>query len=106
MQVREIPLDLPQSLLEGETRTIVIEALAGRYVIPGDTAPDGYRVDRLSRVGGGGIVGELFGMNRAYRQGVAIGKDGRTIELDLPTPYRDAYGVISPIGWIRDDRKQ
>jgi hypothetical protein len=101
MRVREIPVEIPRSVPQGETRTIASDALAGRYVISGDTAPDGYRVTSLNTGGGGGIVGELFGMNRRYRRGMSIGKDGRTIELDLPAPYRDAYGVIAPIGWIR-----
>jgi hypothetical protein len=99
MQVREIPLDLPKTVPQGETQTVVVQALAGRRLVQGETAPDGYRVTSLNTGGGGGIVGELFGMNRRYRHGVAIGKDGRTVELDLPLPYRDFYGVISTIGW-------
>jgi hypothetical protein len=105
MQVHEVPLDLPQSLPPGDLRTVVIEALEARRVIPGETAPDGYRVVSLSPRGGGGIVGELFGMNRRYWPGVAIAKDGRTIELDLPVPYREYYGVISTIGWTDDAGK-
>ena len=58
------------------------------------------RCSSLNTGGGGGIVGELFGMNRRYRRGIAIGRDGRTIELDLPAPFRDSYGVIVTIGWI------
>jgi hypothetical protein len=103
MRVREIPVDVPRSVPQGETRIVAIDALAGRHVTGGDTAPDGYRVASLSGYGGGGIVGELFGMNRRYRPGISIGKDGRTIPLELPARYRDVYGVIVPIGWIRDD---
>lgn len=103
MRVREIPVDVPRSLPQGETRTVAIEALAGRYVTAGDTAPDGYRVASVSGYGGGGIVGELFGMNRRYRPGVSIGKEGRTIALELPASYRDVYGAIVPLGWVRDD---
>ena len=105
MQVREIPLDLPRTLPPGETHTIPIAALAGRRVVPGDTAPDGYKVTSLNTGGGGGIVGELFGMNRRYRRGVAVGKDGRTIELELPAAYSTSYGVIFPVGWIQDDSR-
>ena len=105
MRLRELPVDLPRSLPQGETRTVLIEALAGRHVTPGDTAPDGYRFQSVYGGGGGGIVGELFGMNRRYRRGVTVGKDGRTIELDLPAPYRDVYGAIYPIGWTTDDRR-
>jgi hypothetical protein len=103
MRAREVPLDLPRSLPQGETRTITIEALAGRQIIAGDTAPDGYKVESLSGGNGGGIVGDLFGMNRRYRQSVTIRKEGRTIVLDLPAPYRDVYAVSVPIGWTNDD---
>jgi hypothetical protein len=102
MRVRDVPLDLPRTLPAGETRTIVIDALAGRRVVQGDTAPDGYKVTSLNAGGGGGIVGELFGMSRRYQHGIAVGKDGRTIELDLPPPFSDSYGVLFPIGWMQD----
>lgn len=101
MRLREIPLDVPRNLPPGEMRTVVVDALAGRYVTSDTVAPDGYQVTSLSTGGGGGIVGEVFGMNRRYRRGIAVGKDGRSIELELPQPYREAFGVIAPIGWIR-----
>ncbi len=100
-RIREIPVELPRSVPAGESRTVVIEALAGRYVTSDTMAPDGYQVTSLSTGGSGGIMGELFGMSRRYRRGVALGKDGRTVEVELPAPYRDTYGVIAPIGWIR-----
>jgi hypothetical protein len=101
LTIREVPVDLPASIPDGETRTIVVDALAGRVVTPDTVAPDGYRVTSLSTGGSGGIVGELFGMNRSYRRRIAIGRDGRTIELDLPAPHRDSYGSVVAIGWIR-----
>ena len=101
MRIREIPVDLPTSLPEGETRTVVVDALAGRYVTSDVVAPDGYQVTSLSTGGGSGIVGELFGMNRSYRRRIAVGRNGRTIELDLPGPHRDSYGSVVAIGWIR-----
>jgi hypothetical protein len=100
-RVTEIPVDLPRDIPPGEARTIVIEALAGRYVTSDTVAPDGYRVTSLSTGGSGGIMGELFGMSRRYRRGIALGKNGRTVEVELPAQYRDTYGVIAPIGWIR-----
>jgi hypothetical protein len=103
MRVRELPLDLPQSLGQGETRTVPIEALAGRRILPGGDAPDGYRVSSLNTGSrGGGIVGDLFGMNRRYRRGVAVSKNGRTVELELPGTHRDSYGAIHTIGWVQD----
>jgi hypothetical protein len=102
MQVREIPLDLPRTLDVGETRTVIVDVHAGR-VVPGDLAPDGYKVTSLNTGGGGGIVNELFGMNRRYRRGIAIGRNGRTIELELPAPFRESYGSIVTIGWIVDE---
>lgn len=104
MEVRELPLDLPKSLAEGETRTVPIEALAGRRIVPGGDAPDGYKVASLNTgSSGGGIVGEVFGMDRRYRRGVAVAKSGRTVALELPAPHRETYGTIQTIGWIADD---
>ena len=106
MRMRELPLDLPVTLDIGETQTIPVDALAGRRVIPGDVAPDGYRVDSLGTYGGGGgIVNELFGMNRRYRRRIAVGRDGRTVQIELPAPYRDTYGSIVTIGWIVDESR-
>jgi len=104
MAVREVPLNLPQSLSAGETRTVPIEALAGRRIVAGDNAPDGYKVASLNTGSrGGGIVGELFGMNRRYRRGVAVAKNGRTVDLELPSPHLESYATIHTIGWIVDD---
>jgi hypothetical protein len=100
-RVTEIPFDLPRELPAGEVRTVAIEALAGRYVTSDTVAPDGYQVTSLATGGSGGIVGELFGMGRRYRRGIAVSKNNRTVEVELPAPYRDTYGVITPIGWIR-----
>ena len=101
MQLREIPLDVPRTLPQGEVRTLVVDALAGRHVTSDTVAPDGYQVTSLSTGGSGGIVGDVFGMNRRYRRGIALGRDGRSIELELPQPHRETFGVIAPIGWIR-----
>jgi hypothetical protein len=107
MKVRELPLKLPQSLSAGETLTVPVEALIGRRIVPGDDAPDGYKVASLNTgSGGGGIVGDVFGMNRRYRRGVAVAKNGRTVDLDLPSPHRESYTVIHTIGWIADDRRR
>jgi len=102
MKVREIPFDVPQSIEEGQSRPVVVDALAGRRVIAGDTAPDGYKVSSLNSGGGGGIVGDIFGMDRHYRRGVSIAKDGRTIQLELPSPHRESYESIVTIGWVAD----
>jgi hypothetical protein len=105
-EVREIPLDLPHSVPDGETRTVVIDQFADRRIVAGSTAPDGYTVSSLNTGSGGGIVGELFGMNRSYRRRIAVARNGRTLQVDLPVPYRDSYNAIIPIGWIADESPQ
>jgi hypothetical protein len=103
LRVREVPVDLPRDVPAGETRTVAVAALAGRNIVSTDIAPDGYKVVNLNTYGGGGgIVNDIFGMNRRYRRGVSIGRSGRTIDLDLPAPYSESYGPLSTIGWIVD----
>lgn len=105
MEMREVPVAIPRDIPPGESRTVAVDALAGRRVIQGDEAPDGYKVVSLNTGGGGGgIVNDLFGMNHRFRRGMAIGRGGRTIDLDLPLPYRDSYGTIVTIGWITGNR--
>lgn len=101
MQVREIPLDLPEIVPEGETRTIPVEALAGRRIVDDVVAPDGYRL-ATDRGGGSGIVGDIFGMGRS-RSGLALEKDGRVVSFELPPPYDTGYPQIATIGWIADE---
>jgi hypothetical protein len=94
--VRELPLDLPLRLAEGETlRVVPIEALAKREVLDGPNAPDGYAFDLRYRRGPG-VVGELFGMGR-YDAGAAVVKGGRVVPLMIPPPQR--YSIQS-IGWL------
>ena len=100
MRVREVPVDLPDALDEGESRTIPVAALAGRRVVAETIAPDGYEASTRSN-GGRGIVGELFGMG-GYRQTMALVNKGRAVPLTLPAPFHDAYAPISPVGWIVD----
>jgi hypothetical protein len=90
MSVREIPLELPARMEQGEPpRIIVVEALSGRRVSPQTAAPDGYALQ--NRTGGSpGLVGDIFGMGR-YRQTAALVNGGRVVQLTLPAPYRDPY---------------
>ena len=105
LQIREVPVAIPRDIPPGESRTVAVDALAGRRIIQGDEAPDGYKVVSLNTgSGGGGIVNDLFGMNHRFRRGMAIGRGGRTIDLDLPVPYRDSYGTIVTIGWMTGNR--
>lgn len=105
MQAQEIAVEIPRNIPAGESRTVTVDALARRRVVQGDEAPDGYKVVSLNTgSGGGGIVNDIFGMNHRFRRGIAIGRNGRTIDLDLPAPYRDSYGTIVTIGWITENR--
>jgi hypothetical protein len=100
--VRELRVDVPDRVPDGEPVTVVVEALSGRRVLPSPTAPDGYALTSRGN-GGGGIVGELFGMSR-YRQNLAIVKDGRAVAIDLPAPYQNMYAWPAyAVGWIADD---
>jgi hypothetical protein len=100
MSVREIPLELPATMAEGEPpRTIVVEELSNRRVSPQAAAPDGYALETRTR-GRPGLVGELFGMG-GYQQTAALVNRGRVVELDLPSPYRNPYQPpVYHVGWV------
>ena len=98
--VREIPIEIPEDLEKEEPRTFAIPELAGRQVTSDSKAPDGYELS-LRTSGGGGIVGELFGMGR-YDTAAALVNRGRVVPLRLPPPYERVYGQPVAVGWIVD----
>jgi hypothetical protein len=101
MSVREIPLDLPTDLGEGESRTLTVDALASRRIDTAVAAPDGYEL-MMHSSGGGGLVGDIFGMGR-YRQTLALVNQGRVVPIVLPTAYQTYSSPAYPLGWVMND---
>ena len=103
MTSREIPIDLPDNLVEGDPpRTIAVETPPGYHVVTQVTAPDGYQLETRSQRGPG-IVGELFGMRR-YNSNTVLMNRGRVVSLTLPTPYRNQYfSSVDALGWLVPD---
>ncbi|HSC26178.1 MAG TPA: hypothetical protein VLD67_02830 [Vicinamibacterales bacterium] len=96
LDIRQVPLDLPEPI-EGEpSRTVAVKALSGRRVLAQTRAPDGYEFQTRVR-GSPGIVGELFGMRR-YDHAVAIVNRGRIVPIEMPS----SNGYQSPVfvGWL------
>lgn len=99
--VREIRFELPPDLKEGDpARKIVIDMPGGHRVMPQAKAPDGYEMDTRTQRGGG-LVGDIFGMNR-YGQENVLSSRGRLIPLNLPSPYRYQSPVIV-VGWLANE---
>jgi hypothetical protein len=100
-RVRQIPLDLPAVMAEGEApRTVVVQELASLRVSAETRAPDGYELQSGVR-GRTGFVGDLFGMGRSYRQSASLVNRGRILGLDLPSPYEEVYsGSVHAVGWV------
>ena len=100
MSAREIPVELPDNLVEGDPpRTVVVDALGGREALAEAKAPDGYQLQSRSQRGPG-LVGDLFGMNRYDSQGVLVNK-GRVIPIELPAPFQNVYSSsVSAVGWL------
>jgi len=99
--VREIRFELPLDLKEGDpARKIVIDMPGGRRVMPQAKAPDGYEMDTRTQRGGG-LVGDIFGMNRYGQENVLVSR-GRLVPLNLPSPYRYQLPV-SVVGWLANE---
>lgn len=99
LSAREVPLNLPTALVDGEhAQTIVVEALRGRRIVTDAKAPDGYQL-RSPDSGGAGVVGDIFGMGRRG-QPAAIVNRSRVVTIEIPA----AYGYFTPtfVGWIVD----
>ena len=95
---RELPFDLPRDLKPGDPpRTIAIEIPGGRRVLPESRAPDGYELETRSQRGGG-LVGDIFGMNR-YNQDTVLVNRGRAHLNRAALPYR-YQSPMSVVGWI------
>jgi hypothetical protein len=96
--VQEIRFELPKDLKEGDApATVAVEMPGGRRVTPGSRMPDGYELDTRSQHGGG-LVGDLFGMNR-YQQDTVLVNRGRVISIALPSPYR-YQSPVTAVGWL------
>jgi hypothetical protein len=99
LNLREVPLNLPESPPEDSpTQTIVVD-LAGRRILEQAKAPDGYEL-RRDRSRGSGLVGDLFGM-RGYDRSVALVNKGRVIAIPLPSGY-EYLSPVDAIGWLTD----
>ena len=100
MSVREIPVELPENLVEGDPpRTIPVDALMGREVLADAKAPDGYQLESTNQRGPG-IVGEVFGMNR-YDAEASLVNRGRVIPIALPMPFQNIYSSpVYSVGWL------
>lgn len=99
MNVREIPVAVPDMAAGDPPRTVDIEALAGRRVITELRAPDGYEI-RPHDDSNPGIVGELFGMRR-YDRNLSIANRGRVVSIETP-PRPDSWTTPNFLGWIVD----
>jgi hypothetical protein len=96
--VQEIAFELPKNLEEGDAPvTVTVEMPGGRRVTPGSRMPDGYELDTRTQHGGG-LVGDLFGMNRSQQNTVLVNR-GRIISITLPSPYR-YQSPVTAIGWL------
>jgi hypothetical protein len=102
MSAREIAVELPDDLGGDSPRVVAIDALAGRQVLAGARAPDGYQFESgMER--GPGIVGGLFGMNRYGPQASLVNR-GRVIPISVPAPYQNVYSTrVQAIGWLVDN---
>jgi hypothetical protein len=103
MAVGEVTVEIPEAaehLKEQDPPlTRRVAGFAGRRVLDRVRAPDGYQLEnRRSR--GGGIVGELFGMNRYGTEMVLISK-GRVVPIRMPLAFLEAYyAPTSFVGWV------
>jgi hypothetical protein len=100
----EIAFDLPTGL-EDLTESVELDLgdASGLNLDKRKTSPDGYQFEYLGYRGRGGLLGEIFGMNRRYESNYVLKKDGTYI--DLPEPTLDPYyyqNELHFMGWVME----
>jgi hypothetical protein len=95
LNARQIPVKIPQLAPGEKERTLPVEALEGKRVVSEVTSPDGYELQDRTE-GGGGLLGELFGMRR-YGSSLALVNRGRVIKLSITG---SSYYSPTFVGWV------
>lgn len=102
----EISYELPEGLdaLEAAT-TFPIAETAELTLDKKSESPDGFTFEYLGYRGGGGLLGELFGMRRRYDQNYVLNKGGVRVDLPHPGPQPYYYygGNLVFLGWVIAD---
>lgn len=99
LSARQIPVDLPDRLAEGEqSRIVPVAGLSGRRIVSESRAPDGYQ-PRPRTSGSPGLIGDLFGMRR-YDSTLSVVCRGRVVPVPMPSPYEYQAPVV--LGWVID----
>ncbi|MGD8359713.1 MAG: hypothetical protein PVG42_16785 [Lysobacterales bacterium] len=104
----EIAWDLPEGL-DGLTEpvTFPVEAVRDLRLDNRNRSPDGYVFEYAAYRGRGGLLGELFGMGRRYRNNYVLNRNGAYFELPDPGTYAYAYGYeLQFLGWVVADEEQ
>jgi hypothetical protein len=96
-QVSKYTYNVANSYAEGVTQ-VPTKDLTVQIETEGMTAPDGYIYSRDTDHYSRGIVPEIFGYGRSYRDSHVISKSGRSFTIETANPYDN----IDFIGWTKD----
>jgi hypothetical protein len=101
----EIVFDLPAGLESPDKPVPIKLAEADNLTLDKrKESPDGYEFEFLGYRGRGGLLGELFGMNRSYESNYVLKKGSSHVEL--PKLSDDPYfnqNDVHFLGWIIDE---
>lgn len=93
-EVEDLEQSVPLSL--GDLETLTLDKRV--------TSPDGFRFELAGYRGGGGLLGEMFGMRRQYEGRYLLRKDESWLELPEPSPGEDTYQYdLQFMGWVVDE---
>jgi len=97
----EIEYDLPENLEDlGKTVPLSLEKTRDLKLDKRSVSPDGYKFEYLGYGGRGGLLGEIFGMDRGYDSNYVLTKG--SAHFDLPMPSSDTWyqDDLHFMGWI------
>jgi len=101
----EIPFDLPEGVESiEEPVALELKAIDSLSLDKRVTSPDGYRFEFLGSRGRGGLLGELFGMNRRYESDYVLTKGNAHFDLPVPSRQPQYYSHdLQFMGWVIEE---
>lgn len=89
-----------ENIVDGHVKDSVLDDINNQNFITKKTSPDGYRLEHDYNYSNRGLMGEIFGFGRRYRNSYVLKKDSITIPLNTSQRVTQAHFIA----WIDNEQ--